>query len=88
MHEEVRKSTLEDLAAWSQKGLKGEIVVVLDRFVKERVEPGEQEVDDALTKCLKAGLSSRDAAPAVAALLEKKKRPVYQRCMELQKAKS
>lgn len=88
MHEEVRKGTLEDLAAWSQKGLKGEIVVVLNRFVKERVEPGEQEVDDALTKCLKAGLSSRDAATAVAALLEKKKRPVYQRCLELQKPDS
>jgi 16S rRNA (cytidine1402-2'-O)-methyltransferase len=86
IHEEVRKGALEDLATWSQKGLKGEIVIVLDRYVRERQEPGEEEVDNALKKCLAAGLSSRDASTAVAALLEKKKRPVYQRCMELQKS--
>ena len=85
MHEEIRKDTLKELSLWAQKGLKGEIVVVLDRLVQEKHVAGEDEIDTALNKCLKAGLSARDASAAVAALLEVKKRPVYQRCMELQK---
>ena len=86
MHEEVRKDTLSELASWSQKGLKGEIVVVMDRLEQEKQVAAPDEVDQALQKCLKAGLSTRDAAAAVAALLDMKKRPVYQRCMELQKS--
>jgi len=85
MHEEVRKGTLEQLAQWSQKGLKGEIVIVMDQLLVEKIEAGEEEVDDGLRKCLESGLSARDAATAVSAILGKKKRPVYQRCMELQK---
>ena len=85
MHEEIRKDTLLELAQWAQKGLKGEIVVVLDRVEEKKEVAGDEEIDAALQKCLKAGLSTRDAAAAVAAILELKKRPVYQRCMELQK---
>ena len=86
MHEEIRKGTLSELTQWAQQGLKGEIVVVLDRLDTEEQNAGEDEIDDALQKCLKAGLSARDASAAVAALLGVKKRSVYQRCLELQKS--
>ena len=35
MHEEVKKDSLRELATWAQKGLKGEIVIVLDRLEQE-----------------------------------------------------
>ncbi len=86
MHEEIRRDTLSGLSEWARSGLKGEIVVVLDRLKEEKAAAGNDDIDTALQKCLKAGLSARDASAAVAALLDIKKRPVYQRCLELQKA--
>lgn len=84
VHEEVRRDTLTNLANWSQKGLKGEIVLILGADIAPETSEDTQSMDDAIQKCLAAGLSPRDTAAAVAALLELKKRVVYQRCLALQ----
>jgi hypothetical protein len=43
----------------------------------EVVAPGEAEIVLALKRCTEAGLSTRDAATAVAAVLQRPRREVY-----------
>jgi 16S rRNA (cytidine1402-2'-O)-methyltransferase len=74
--EEVSRGTLGDLAAaFAEKVVKGEIVVVIDRGAPDRA--GADEVAAALDAAL-AGMSVRDAADAVAAALGLPRREVYQ----------
>lgn len=79
--EEVRRGTLEELAAsCAENPPKGEIVVVIDRARSANVS--EEDLDLALGKALER-LSVRDAADAVAAELGLPRRQVYQRALQL-----
>jgi len=84
MHEEVRRGTLAQLAEWAEAiEPRGELTLVLGPFALPHVPPEEAAIDAALGRCLDAGLSARDAATAVAAMLELPRRLVYGRCQKL-----
>ena len=79
--EEVRRGTLEELAEeMAGRTLKGEIVVLVGQGDSGTVS--EIDLDSALSEALE-GRSVRDAADIVAAQLGVKRRPVYQRALEL-----
>jgi len=83
--EEVRRGTLEELAEeMAGRTLKGEIVVLVGQGDSGTVS--EIDLDSALSEALE-GRSVRDAADIVAAQLGMKRRPVYQRALELAKAR-
>lgn len=81
--EEVLRGTLTELAAQTAvRTLRGEIVVLVGQGDSGNVK--EVDIDRALQAALK-GHSVRDAADRVAAELGLKRRPVYQRALELAK---
>ncbi len=83
LHEEVRRGSVGQLAERVAAGVLGEITLVLGPLVKPREVAGDAEVDLALSRCLEAGLTPRDAATAVAAVLQAPRRSVYARCQVL-----
>ncbi len=81
--EEVLRGTLAELAEQAaERTLKGEIVVLVGQGDSGNVR--EIDIDRALQTALE-GHSVRDAADMVAAELGLKRRPVYQRALELAK---
>ena len=85
-YEELKRGSLEELAHWAESGpIRGEVTVVLGPLDAPKLprEPDDEKLDQAIAKVLDAGLSPRDAAAAIAALLEVKKRRVYNRINEL-----
>ncbi len=78
LHEEIRDGTLLSLAEWAEGPVKGELTVVLGPSGDEEPEAATSELVTALERCAAAGLSARDAASAVAALLSMPRREVYQ----------
>ena len=82
MHEEVRRGSAGDLAQWAQGEIYGEITLVLGPGAAPAAAD-DAAVDAALRRCLQAGMSTKDAAAAVAAVLEVSKRDAYQRCQAL-----
>jgi 16S rRNA (cytidine1402-2'-O)-methyltransferase len=81
--EEVRRGTLDSLAAEvAGRTLKGELVVLVGQACSGNVQ--EIDIDRALKEALETR-SVRDAADAVSAELGLKRRPVYQRALELEK---
>jgi len=83
LYEEVRTTTLAELATWAQGEVRGEITLVLGPLQQEVVRLEDAQVDAALKRCLAAGLSARDASTAVAAVLTLPRREVYARCQML-----
>lgn len=84
LHEEVRRAPASELATWARGEVRGEITLVLGPTKHELATPEDAEIDAALRRCFDAGLSARDSASAVAAVLKRPKRAVYQRAMALQ----
>ena len=82
VHEEVVRGTLQELAAWSKGGVRGEVTMVVGPQ-PQAVETDEQELREAVERCLAAGLSNRDASSAVAAIYRVSRKPLYQLCLEL-----
>ncbi len=79
--EEVLRGTLDELATvCSERALKGEIVVLVDRGRLPKIR--ECDLEDRLKAVLEEH-SVRDAADMVAAELGLKRRQVYQRALEL-----
>lgn len=78
--EEVRRGTLESLAAGIDGPLKGEIVVLIDRSGGEEIAEGDLE--DELRKAL-GHMSVRDAADSVAKAFGVNKRKIYQMALKL-----
>jgi 16S rRNA (cytidine1402-2'-O)-methyltransferase len=79
--EEVLRGTLDDLATLcSERPLKGEVVVLVDRGRLPKIR--EFDLDESLMAAL-AAHSVRDAADMVAAELGLKRRQVYQRALDL-----
>ena len=84
--EETRANTLETLAKSLQdKPIKGEIVVLIGRGVRADVR--EIDIDDALVSAL-GTMTTKDAASFVADSLDVPRRRVYQRALDLGRARS
>ena len=69
-HEEIRRGTLGELAAWADGGLLGEITLVIDGAPAVGREGGAAEIGAAVeevTRRVAGGLSRRDAIAAVVA---------------------
>ena len=76
LHEELQRGTLAELAQWARRGVKGEVVVVIEGA------SGPGELDDAeitarLAVALSHGASRREAVDAVVAETGARKRRVY-----------
>ncbi len=85
VYEEVRRGSLKDLATWAAGEVRGELTLVLGPTTRQVVTAADAAIDAALERCLAAGLSARDAASAVAAVLELPRRQVYARCQALRR---
>ena len=82
--EEVSRGTLDELnAAFSDRSVKGEIVVLVDRAHGEVVS--DQSMEDALQDALKT-MRIKDAATVVSEALGLPRRKVYQAALAMQKA--
>lgn len=85
MHEEVRRSTLSELAAsLRRRPVKGEIVLVL-----EGAQQAATDIDGAVAEVLErtdAGVSMREATRAVATERGVSRRALYDRVLELRSA--
>jgi 16S rRNA (cytidine1402-2'-O)-methyltransferase len=78
-YEEIRRGTLEELAAWATGGLLGEITVVVAGAPARTVTPAD--VDEAVAEARRrvaGGMSKRDAAATVAAEAGLPRRLVYE----------
>lgn len=85
LYEDVRVQSLAELALQVDAlKVRGEITLVLSPMSAPEESTDEQErvneIDAALGRCLKGGLSRRDAAQAVALSLDLRKRLVMARC--------
>ncbi|CUH43486.1 16S rRNA (cytidine(1402)-2'-O)-methyltransferase [Ruegeria atlantica] len=81
--EEVRRGTLEELAAnLHGQTVKGEIVLLVDRGHSETVN--ESDVEEALKRALETH-SVRDAADLVSEMYKLPRRPIYQKALKLGK---
>lgn len=79
--EEVQRGTLKDLAdRFADVGVKGELVVVVDRSIDNAVSDGD--VDAALRQAL-GTMRVKDAATAVAGALGLPRKVVYQRALDM-----
>ena len=79
--EEVQRGTLDALvAAFDDRSIKGELVIVVGRAGATEVT--EAEIDQALSQAL-ASMRVKDAAAAVSGALGLPKKTVYQRALEL-----
>ena len=77
LHEEVRRSSLDDAVAWAEaKEPIGELVLVVDGAPAPAAASGD-DVDSAVAAALAAGLSAKDAAAEVAAALGVGKKAAY-----------
>ena len=78
-HEEVRRGTLADLAAWAAAGEpRGEICVVVGGRTAAAEVPDDVDVAALVAERVAAGRSRRDAAAEVAAEFGLRRRDVYQ----------
>ena len=78
-HEEIRRGTLEELAAWAAGGLLGEITMVVAGAPAREIGPAD--VDEAVAEVSRRvadGMSRRDAVAAVAAGAGLPRRLVYE----------
>ena len=76
LHEEIRGGTLSEIAGYYAADVRGELTVVVGPWT--RVETAtDRSVREALARCRGAGLSTRDAVSAVAAVLGRARREVY-----------
>ena len=77
LHEEVRRGSLDELAAWAAASSPpGECVVVLDG-APASAPPGASDIEAAVRDAVAAGLSAKDAAAQGAADLGVPKRLAY-----------
>ena len=84
--QEVRHAGISELADWALGEVRGELTLVLGPSSAPPETASDEAIDAALARCLKAGLSPRDASTAVAAILQASRRTVYGRCQQLKPA--
>lgn len=76
LHEEIARATLAELAEWAQRGVRGELVIVV-----AGAAPREVEFPDAVTQVLelvRSGARLKDAAAEVSAHTGHSSRGLYQ----------
>ena len=76
-HEEVRRGTLGELAAWAADGARGEITIVLDGAPEPTVELTGDELVRQVGVREEAGLSRKEAIAAVAQETGLPKREIF-----------
>ena len=79
-HEEIRRGTLDDLAAWAAEGIRGEVTIVVAGAARQDGQAGPADLAAAASEVaarMAAGASRKDAAAAVAAELGLSTRTVY-----------
>lgn len=79
-HEEIRRGTLDELAAWADEGIRGEVTIVVAGAARPDVQAGPADLAAAageVAAMMAAGASRKDAAAAVAAELGLNTRAVY-----------
>jgi 16S rRNA (cytidine1402-2'-O)-methyltransferase len=76
-HEEVRRGTLADLAAWAADGVRGEITVVIAGAPEPNVELTADELVRQVGVREEAGLTRKEAVAAVAQETGVARREVY-----------
>ena len=79
-HEEVRRGTLDELAAWAADGVRGEVTIVVAGAARQDGQAGPDDLAAAASEVaasMAAGASRKDAAAAVAAELGLSTRTVY-----------
>ena len=76
LHEELRRGTLAELAAWAAAGVKGEVVVVVDG-ADASVDLDDGELVERLRTALAEGSSKRDAVDRVVAATGVRRGRVY-----------
>ncbi len=76
-HEEVRRGTLGELAAWARGEVRGEITVVLAGAPEPEVDASPAELARLVTVREQAGLSRKEAVQAVASETGLPRREVY-----------
>jgi 16S rRNA (cytidine1402-2'-O)-methyltransferase len=77
-YEEVRRTTLGDLAEWAANGLRGELTLVIAGAPATSAgEPSADELGSEVATMVATGLSRRDAVDAVAAKHGISRRQVY-----------
>ncbi len=76
LHEELRRGTLAELAAWAAAGVKGEVVVVVDG-ADASVDLDDGELVERLRTALAEGSSKRDAVDRVVAATGARRGRVY-----------
>ncbi len=82
LHEEFRRGTLAEVAAWAAAGVKGEVVLVLDGAT-DVAELEDAQLVERLSVARAGGASRRDAVDAVVAETGAKKRRVYELALDL-----
>lgn len=81
-YEEIARGKLPDLINWAQKGVLGEITVVVEgRKTKKTFTP--EQAQEAVMKLIRSGLSHKDAVAQVAATSGLAKRELYQATLDL-----
>jgi 16S rRNA (cytidine1402-2'-O)-methyltransferase len=79
-HEEIRRGTLDELAAWAGEGVRGEVTVVVAGAARPDARAGSADLAVAageVAAMMAAGASRKDAAATVAAGLGLSTRAVY-----------
>lgn len=82
LHEEFRRGTLAELAAWAAAGVKGEVVLVIDGAT-DVAELEDAQLVERLSVARAGGASRRDAVDTVVAETGAKKRRVYELALDL-----
>lgn len=81
-YEEIARGNLTELIAWAQKGVLGEVTVVVEGSKTKKTFTSEQ-AQAAVLKLMASGLSHKDAVSQVAATSGLAKRALYQATLEL-----
>jgi 16S rRNA (cytidine1402-2'-O)-methyltransferase len=79
-HEEIRRGTLDELAAWAAPGVRGEVTLVVAGAAGDAEQAGAQDLAAAVGEVaarVADGASRRDAIAAVAAERGLRRRTVY-----------
>jgi 16S rRNA (cytidine1402-2'-O)-methyltransferase len=87
-HEEVRRGTLGELAAWAADGVRGEITVVVAGAPEPSVELTAEELVRQVHVREEAGLSRKDAVAAVAQETGVPRRDVYDAVVQAKAARA
>ena len=82
MHEEIFRGSLEESLRWSQKTIKGEIVIVLEADTSTS-EIEDKRLESVLREILENGASTKDAAEEASRRLNVSRRRAYSTALDL-----